>query len=401
MSVLFASPRRIPVLRIITRLNIGGPSIQAVRLTLDLSAHGYATTLLHGRIGEAEGDMRYLLPETGVDVRYVDSLCRRISPVADLRALWTILRVLREIQPDIVHTHMAKAGVLGRIAALIYNWTTGWNHPARVIHTYHGHVLDGYFRPWQSAAFVRLERLLAHATDVLIAISPRVRDELVEEFRIGPRSAFHVVPLGFDLAALGAIDDASRHAARAALDVPRDALVITTLGRLTAIKNHELFLDAASIVIRQTPQALFLIVGDGERRAELEQRVASAGLAGRVRFLGWRRDLLAVYGATDIFVLTSRNEGTPVALIEAMAAGVPGVSTAVGGVPDVITGDEVGRAVDSEHADAIAAAIQTLSASPEVRRTIGLRARASVLGRYAQERLVRDIVSLYDRVLHR
>ena len=396
-----ATPHRIRVLRIITRLNIGGPSIQAARLTLGLSARGYTTTLLHGRLGEAEGDMRYLLPDTGVDVRYVDSLRRTISPVADLRTLWIILRTLREIRPAIVHTHMAKAGLLGRIAALIYNWTTGWNHPARVIHTYHGHVLDGYFRPWQSAAFIRLECLLARCTDVLIAISPRVLDELVEQFRIAPRSTFQLVPLGFDLAALGAVDDESRAVARAALGMPPDALVITTVGRLTAIKNHELFLEVAAIVARQTPQARFLIVGDGERRAELERLATSAGLAERVRFLGWRRDLVTVYGATDIFVLTSRNEGTPVALIEAMAAGVPGVSTAVGGVPDVITDEDVGRSVPSEDADTLAAAIHTLSVSAEMRRTIGLRARASVLSRYAQERLVLDIVSLYDRVLHR
>jgi glycosyltransferase involved in cell wall biosynthesis len=394
-----ATPHRIRVLRIITRLNIGGPSIQAARLTLDLSTHGYTTTLLHGRLGEAEGDMRYLLPDTGVDVRYVDSLCRPISPVADIRTLWTILRTLREIRPAIVHTHMAKAGLLGRIATLMYNWTTGWAHPARVVHTYHGHVLEGYFRPWQSAAFIHLERLLARSTDVLIAISPRVLDELVEQFRIAPRSTFHLVPLGFDLAGLGAVDDESRAVARAALGMPPDALVITTVGRLTAIKNHELFLEVAAVVARQTPQALFLIVGDGERRAELERLAAAAGLAERVRFLGWRRDLATVYGATDIFVLTSRNEGTPVALIEAMAAGVPGVSTAVGGVPDVITDEDVGRSVPSENTAALAAAIQTLSVSPEMRRTIGLRARASVLGRYAQERLVLDIVSLYDRVL--
>lgn len=396
-----ATPHRRRLLRIITRLNIGGPAIQAARLTLALSAQGYTTTLLHGRLGEAEGNMRYLLPDIGVDVRYVDSLRRPISPLTDLRALWTILCVLREIQPDIVHTHMAKAGLLGRVAALIHNWTSGRKHPARVVHTYHGHVLDGYFRPWQSAAFIRLERLLARGTDALIAISPRVRDDLIDAYRIAPRSTFHLVPLGFDLTALGAVDAAAREAARAALAVPREALVITTVGRLTAIKNHELFLDAAALLLRRTPGALFLIVGDGERRAQLEQYAAAAGLVGHVRFLGWRRDLDAVYGATDIFVLTSRNEGTPVALIEAMAAGVPGVSTAVGGVLDVITGNDVGRAVDSENADAIAAAIQTLSASPEIRRTIGLRARASVLSRYSLERLVHDIVSLYDRLLRR
>lgn len=384
------------VVRIITRLNIGGPSIQAARLTVDLAAHGYPTTLVHGRVAEAEGDMRYLLPETGVDVRHVESLRRPISPLDDLRALRAILRILAETQPAIVHTHMAKAGLLGRIATAIHNRTTGRKRPARIIHTYHGHVLDGYFKPWQSATFIRLERMLARVSDALIAISPRVRDELADDYRIGPRSQFHVVPLGFDLTALGAIDDAARATARRTLTIPNDAPVVATVGRLTAIKNHELFLDAASIVARRIPAALFLIVGDGERRAELEARVRDTGLSERVRFLGWRRDLVNVYGATDVFVLTSRNEGTPVALIEAMAAGVPGVSTAVGGVPDVITGKEVGRVVDRATPEAIAAAIEELVTSPETRRTIGARARESVLGRYSHERLVHDIVSLYD-----
>lgn len=390
-------PRR--VLRIITRLNIGGPSIQASRLTTELSRHGYATTLVHGRLGEGEGDMRYLLPDAGTDVRFLDDLRRPISPWADLRALWSILRVLREIRPDVVHTHMAKAGLLGRIAAVMYNRTAGRTHPARIVHTYHGHVLEGYFRPWVSAAFIGLERLLARYTDVLIAISPRVRNELIEQFRLAGPERFQVVPLGFDLAGLEAVDDAARAGARRALEIPDGAVVIATVGRLTAIKNHALFLEAAAAVARRTPHALFLVVGDGELRGQIEQQAEQAGLAGRVRFLGWRRDLATIYGATDVFVLTSLNEGTPVALIEAMAAGVAGVATAVGGVPDVITDEHVGRLVPSGNAAALASAIESLLAAPETRRTLGLNARAAVVGRYSQERLVSDIASLYDRLL--
>lgn len=382
------------IVRIITRLNIGGPSIQATRLTVDLAARGYTTTLLHGRLGEAEGDMRYLLPASGVDVRYIDSLCRPIAPLADARALGAILGALRAVQPDIVHTHMAKAGLLGRTATLIHNRTSGRHHPARLVHTYHGHVLEGYFRPRVSSAFMALERRLGRHTDALIAVSARVRDELVERFHIAPRKKFHVVPLGFDLAALAAIDEASRASAREALQIPRDAAVVTTVGRLTAIKNHALLLEAGRIVAERAPHVVFLIVGDGELRHDLEGR-AAAGLRGRVRFLGWRRDLATIYGASDVVALTSRNEGTPVALIEAMAAGVPGVATRVGGVPDVITDPGVGTLVAPDDPVALAAAILGLLASPQARREIGARARASVIGRFDVRRLVDDVDDLY------
>lgn len=386
------------ILRIITRLNIGGPAIQAARLTTELRPLGYDTWLVHGLVAGSEGTMRDLLPAEDSGVRFIESLQRPIAPLADLAAFRAIYRILKTVQPHIVHTHMAKAGLLGRAAAVLYNRRFS-RHPARIVHTYHGHVLEGYFRPWLSGVFIGLERLLARYTDVLIAISPRVRDELVEQFRIAPPARFHVVPLGFDLAALSAIDEDARALARTTLDIPPGSVVITTVGRLTAIKNHALFLEVAAAVARQRPHALFLVVGDGELRAELEQRAASAGLAGRVRFLGWRRDLVTIYGATDVFALTSRNEGTPVALIEAMAAGVPGVATAVGGVLDVITDEGVGYTVPSDDAAMLADAINKLSASPETRRNIGLRARAAVVGRYSQERLVTDVASLYDHLL--
>jgi glycosyltransferase involved in cell wall biosynthesis len=384
----------VKIIRLITRLNIGGPAIQATRLTIDLAARGYTTTLLHGRLGEAEGDMRYLLPAGGVDVRYLDSLRRPIAPLADARALGAILNTLRAVRPDIVHTHMAKAGLLGRIAALIYNRTSGRHHPARLVHTYHGHVLEGYFRPSVSSTFMAVERLLARHTDALIAVSARIRDELVERFHIAPRTKFHVVPLGFDLAPLAAIDEAARVSAREALQVPRDAAVVTTVGRLTAIKNHALLLDAGSIVVERAPHVVFLIAGDGELRGDLEAR-AAADMHGHVRFLGWRRDLATIYAATDVFALTSRNEGTPVALIEAMAAGVPGVATRVGGVADVVTDPGVGTLVPADDPGELAAAIVSLLASPQTRREIGARARASVIGRFDVRRLVDDVDDLY------
>ena len=387
--------RVLKVVRVITRLNIGGPAIQAMRLTSDLAPLGYDTTLVHGRIGASEGDMAYLLHADAARVIHLDTLQRPIAPIDDIRALLAILAVLRAVKPDIVHTHMAKAGVLGRIATLVYNRTAGRAHPARTVHTYHGHVLDGYFSATVANAFVAVERWLSRGTDVLVAVSPRIRDELAGRFAIAPRDRFAVVPLGFDLDALSALDEAARARSRAALGISPTAPVISTVGRLTAIKNHTLLLDAARRVVASTPDALFLIAGDGELRGDLERYAESLGLADRVRFLGWRRDLPTIYGATDVFVLTSRNEGTPVALIEAMAAGVPGVATNVGGVADVLEDARLGTMVPPDDAEALAAAIDRLLSSRALRCEQGRSARASALARYNLPRLFADIDRLY------
>jgi glycosyltransferase involved in cell wall biosynthesis len=307
------------VARIITRLNVGGPSIQAMELSERLTGRGFDTLLVHGRLGEGEGDMRYLLSDAA-RVRQISTLQRAIAPIDDARTLARLVRLLGEFQPHIVHTHMAKAGTLGRIAAAIYNRTRGRRAPARVVHTYHGHVLDSYFSPARTRVFIGIERRLAGVTDAIVAISPEIRHELLDEHGIGAVGQYRVIPLGFELAALASIDDTARRAARADLDLPPGAHVVSTVGRLTAIKDHRLFLETAQLIARADPDALFLITGDGELRKELEKAAADLGIGGRTRFLGWRRDLATIYGATDVFLLTSRNEGTPVALIESCRA---------------------------------------------------------------------------------
>ena len=387
------------VLRIITRLNIGGPSLQATRLTTDLRPLGYDTALIHGRVATGEGEMRDLLAADEPGVHYVEELCRPIAPADDWRAFRRITALLRDFQPDIVHTHMAKAGMIGRLAAIAYNRTAGRARPARILHTYHGHVLEGYFSPKMTAAVIRAERWLGRGTDALVAISPRIRDELIGRFRIAPADRFHLVPLGFDLAPLAAIGAAERAAARRQLQIDDEARVVTTVGRLTAIKNHAMLLEAAREIAAASPRALFLIAGDGELRVSLEDRARSLGIGDRVRWLGWRRDLTTVYGATDVFALTSLNEGTPVALIEAMAAGVPGVSTDVGGVADVIPDGATGILVPSADAPAMAAGVLRLLSDDDGRRAMGERARQAVLERYDVRRLVSNIDALYRSLL--
>ena len=394
----------ISVVRIITRLNIGGPSIQATRLTDALDREGFETTLIHGRLGEGEGDMSYLIAPQSRAI-HVPALCRPLSPVNDLRALFRLYSEIRRARPAIVHTHMAKAGLLGRVATVLYNATRGRAPRARIVHTYHGHVLEGYFSPMMTRIFISLERALARVSDRIVAISPAIERELRDGFRIGRAGQYRVVPLGFDLQPFAAIDDSARDRARRELQIPAGANVISTVGRLTAIKQHDLFLETIARVARlragatstqaAPPALVALIAGDGELRATLEQHAARLGLADRVRFLGWRRDLATIYAASDVFLLTSRNEGTPVALIEAMASGVPGVSTDVGGVKDVIATADLGARAPFGDADALAAHVATLLHDPLRRRAIGEAARVSALQRFSLDRLVSDIVKMY------
>ena len=386
------------VLRIITRLNVGGPAIQAGRLTTLLEQRGYYTRLVHGRLGPQEGDMSDLVaghPE----VRYMASLRRPIAPFADLRTLINLFRELRSFRPHIVHTHMAKAGLLGRIATAAHNLTRGSAPRARVVHTYHGHVLEGYFRPLVSRTFIALERLLAHASDRLVAISPRIRDELQRTYRIGLDPQYRTVPLGFDLAAFAAIKGDERGDARLKLGLPPQAAVVTTVGRLTAIKQTHLFLQVIAQLAAGRSDVLAVIAGDGELREDLTALAASLGIADRVRWLGWQRDLVPVYTATDVFLLTSRNEGTPVAIIEAMASAVPVVSTDVGGVGDVIESPDAGLVVPPDDVAGLVAAIDRLLSDDNLRARIAVHSRARVLERYGIDRLLGDIDDVYRELL--
>ena len=395
-----ASTDPIRIARIITRLNVGGPAIQAVTLSERLVASGYHTLLVHGRLGTGEGDMRYLVPPNPrFELESVPALQREVAPLADVAALRRLVNLLRRFRPHIVHTHMAKAGTIGRLAASIYNATAGRDARARIVHTYHGHVLDGYFTPAVAAAFSAAERFLARRSDALIAVSGSVGDDLIETHRIGHTAQFRVVPLGFDLRAFATIDPRTRRQARAALDLMADAHVVAFVGRLTAIKRPDLFIDAAAQIAGVDPQAQFLIAGGGELDATMRGQATALGIADRVRFLGWQRDVARLYAASDVVALTSRNEGTPVALIESMASGVPVVAFNVGGVADVITTAEIGVLIPDGDVVGLADRILTLLNDPERRAAMGSAARASVLARYELDRLVADIDRLYRQLL--
>jgi len=389
----------IRVARIITRLNIGGPSIQAINLSRELTADGFETCLIHGHLADGEGDMTQLLSLGPTQTVYIDELVRPVSPLRDLRALWSIYRALLRWKPDIVHTHLAKAGTLGRLASIAYNWTPGRRRRARLVHTYHGHVFEGYFNAVSTRVFLVIERWLAKRTDVLITISPLVVNDVLHTYRIGDARRVRIIPLGLNLDGLLALSPSDRLAARRTLAIADGVIVVATVGRLTAIKQQILFLQMAQRLVRQSHRFVFLVVGDGELRADLEMQAKELGVEEHTRFLGWRRDLETIYAATDVFVLTSRNEGTPVALIEAMAAGVASVSTDVGGVRDVIAGPRLGSVVPFGAPEALAAAVAELADDPVRRQHLGLQARASVRDRFQGGRLVGDIRQLYGQLL--
>jgi glycosyltransferase involved in cell wall biosynthesis len=296
---------------------------------------------------------------------------------------------------------MAKAGLLGRTAAAIYNLTRGQAPRARLVHTYHGHVLEGYFSPLKTKVFISLERLMARVTDAIVAIAPAIRAELLDDYRIGHADQYQIIPLGFDLAPFAAVDAETRTRARQDLGIAAGAPVVATVGRLTAIKQHASLLDAARLICDRHPNAVILIAGDGELRAELESQAARLGLAANLRFLGWRRDLAAIYAATNVFALTSRNEGTPVALIEAMASGVPGVSTNVGGVPTVIASPRMGTLVSLNDVHGFAEAVLHWLAHPGEAAAAGALGRTHVMAHFDSRRLNDDIERLYRELLAR
>jgi glycosyltransferase involved in cell wall biosynthesis len=393
------SPEPVRIARLITRLNVGGPAIQAIDLSTRLEALGYHTLLVHGSLGAGEADMRYRIPAgPRFEIAHVPSMRRQVAPLSDAAALARLVALLRRFRPAIVHTHMAKAGTLGRIATIAYNRTRPRGERARCVHTYHGHVLEGYFAAPAVAAFSAVERLLARRTDAIVAVSDAVRRDLLDSHHIGAPDQYRVIRLGFDLSAFAAITCDDRSAARRALDLEADARVVAFVGRLTAIKQPGVFVDVAARVAAADPRARFLVAGGGELEAEMKARAAAAGVAGRMRFAGWQRDLAGVYAASDVVAITSANEGTPVALIEGMAAAVPGVAFAVGGVPDVVSSAGAGVLVEPGDVASFSDAVMRLLADEAERRAMGDRARRLVVARYGIDRLVTEIDSLYRQL---
>ncbi|UCB57012.1 MAG: glycosyltransferase family 4 protein [Candidatus Omnitrophota bacterium] len=383
--------KKIKVLRIIARLNIGGPARHVILLTEGLDKDRFESILVVGRKGKVEGDMSYLAREKGVSAIIIPELGRNLNIRNDIIALWKLFCLMKKEEPDIIHTHTAKAGTLGRIAAILYNLIC--RKRSILIHTFHGHVLHSYFGRIKNALFIGIERFLAIFTDRIIAVSKNLRKELLG-FKISSAEKIITIPLGLELDECLRIENNG--------SVLGENKSIGIIGRLVVVKNHKMFLEAAKR-LKNLPalgrKIKFLIVGDGPLRGELENYADELGIAKDVTFAGWIKDLRKVYSEMDIVTLTSLNEGTPVALIEAQAAGRPCVATNVGGVADVIEEGKGGFLVPSYNIDKFTEALSKLLNNPDLALSMGRYGREKVMSLFNKTRLFRDMEDMYGGVL--
>ena len=400
------------ILRTISRMNIGGPSIHVKNLTDAFNNKKYKTRLVTGTVSSNEGDMSYIT-RFDENVRIIiPELQREISPGKDLIAISKLVREICRFKPDIIHSHTSKAGAVSRLAAIICSLFS--KKRIITVHTFHGNVLDGYFGKFRSSLFLVIERILAKVTDKIVAISDSQKWELVNVYKIDRPEKIAVINLGFDLQPF---KDADQHSGqlRKRLNLSNDDILIGLVGRMAPIKNHKLFLDAAKKVIERSKNRKFkfILVGDGEERPFLEKYVDTIGIKKDVIFYGWEKEIQMVYADLDILALTSNNEGTPVSVIEAMAAFVPVVTTGVGGIKDLlgrIIEKNVGnqsfqiceRGLLCPKGDPDAFAFGLSNIIDEGKHTSSDRIQRAcefVVKHYSKERLVGDIENLYDELL--
>lgn len=375
----------IRILRIITRMNVGGPARQVTTLMRGLDSGEFSQRLLIGELDAGEVDYLHLRAPD-VYGRMVSGLGRSPRLMSDLGALARLVRHMREFEPHVVHTHTAKAGVLGRLAARV----------ARVpatVHTFHGHLLHGYFGPVATSAVSATERLLARGTTRLIAVGERVRDELLDA-GIGSPAQFDVVPPGIDMPTVPTL-----RAARAKLDVPPDVPVLAFVARLTGVKRPDRMLDVVELLRLRFPNLIVLVAGEGPLLPEVRRSAQMRGLEASIRFLGWRGDVETVYAASDVALLTSDNEGTPVSLIEAALCGVPAVASDVGSVAEVVLHGRTGLVVHGTP-HSLAEAVDTLLSDRSMRAAMGRAAADHASVRYGAGRLIADCADLYRRIVY-
>jgi glycosyltransferase involved in cell wall biosynthesis len=387
------APPPIRVLRVIARLNMGGPAIHVANLAAGLQDRGYQTTVVAGSLARGEDSMAFLAERLGVPVVSVPEIQREVSAIHDLRSAVRVASLIREERPHILHTHTAKAGAIARAAAML----AGGARPPVVVHTFHGHVLKGYFGPTRTAFFRRVEKTLARTADVLVAVSPEVRDELVE-LGIAPREKFAVIRLGIPLEErLG--DPTADADYRRLYGIPPDAFVVGWVGRMTGVKDTGAVLEIVRAARAQGVEAVLCMVGDGPDRVRLEQLAHEIGIARYCYFVGYQEDVAGYYRLFDAFLLPSVNEGTPVSAIEALASGTPVVANRVGGVPDVVRDGVDGFLVEHGDVEGAGRKIAALAEDAKLRAKLGGAGRARVLERYAVSRLVDDVDRLYRALL--
>ena len=383
---------RIKVLRVIARLNIGGPAIHVILLTSGLNKERFASQLVTGTVSEGEGDIAYTARGSGIEPFIIPELKRDLKLNNDITAFLKLYRLMRKLKPDIVHTHTAKAGALGRLAAIM-------NKVPIRIHTFHGHVFHSYFGRFRTRIFITIEKILAKFTDRIVVISQNQLKDVRDTYRIARGDKFSVIPLGLNLGPF--MSPQKKDGIRKRLLIDEETLLVGIVGRLTEVKNHRMFLKAAERVRQLAPgiKVRFLIVGDGKLKQSLEAYANELGLKDFVIFAGWTGNIETVYKDLDVICLTSLNEGTPISLIEAMASGKAVIATDVGGVRDVVIDNETGLLSPSGDTEGFARNLLSLLADADRRKNIGEKARASVYEKFSGERLLKDMESLYEEEL--
>ncbi len=377
--------RKIKVMRIIARMNVGGPAVQVSGLMRGFDAQVFDQELVTGFCATDEADY---LEKVATDVKAVriDGLGRSIKPRADLTALFTIVKEIRRFKPDVIHTHTAKAGVVGRVASILSG------HRSIRVHTFHGHLLNGYFGAGKTKLVILFERFLALFTDQILAVGAKVKDDLLA-VGIGNQNIFGVMPPGLQLAEVP-----SRSSARKELGLNDDAIYCAFIGRITQIKRPDRFLDVVAEIKSRGIDLHFIVAGAGELLQYCQDRATTEKLP--VTFLGWREDIEVVLAAADFVLLTSDNEGTPLSLIQAGMVGIPVVATNVGSTNEIVVNGETGLLTDLS-VKQLADAVAKIATDSALRAKMGVAGKEYTLARYGVARLVKDHQDLYLKLLKR
>jgi glycosyltransferase involved in cell wall biosynthesis len=390
------------VLRIFNRLVVGGPVLNVIYLTKYMAPE-YETLLVVGEKEDHEKSAEHLAQQLGIKFVTIKGMGRSINPSSDYFAYKELRKLIKSFKPDIVHTHAAKPGTLGRLAA------ASEKVPA-IVHTFHGHVFHSYFNSAKSKFFINTERFLARKSDAIIAISEQQQKELVYDFKIAPAEKFRVVPLGFDLGRFRTKQEEKRKKFRTEFNLAEDEIAIGIIGRLVPVKNHYLFLKAIKHVFDNSSKKVkAFIIGDGETRSDLENILKEINIPFSTEhssehvypfvFTSWRSDVDVINAGLDIICLTSFNEGTPVSLIEAQAANKPIVSTRVGGIADIVIEDETALLANVQETEKFSNQLLQLVEDDDLRKKMGERSHGHVMERFSYQRLVNDMSQLYYELL--
>jgi len=374
----------IRILRIIARMNVGGPAVQVSGLMRGLDQEFFLQELLTGYCAGDEADY---LEKVATDVKAIriDGLGRSIKPRADLTALFAIMKEIRRFKPDIIHTHTAKAGFVGRMASIFSG------QKSIRVHTFHGHLLHGYFGPGKTKLVILVEKLLAFFTDQLLAVGKQVQEDLIAA-GIGNSNKFAVIPPGLQLAKVP-----SRHDARIELGLDQNEIYCAFIGRITQIKRPDRFLDVVAQVKADGVKVKFIAAGAGDQLRYCQDRVTTENLP--VTFLGWREDIEVVLAAADFVILTSDNEGTPLSLIQAGMVGIPVIATNVGSTNEIVVNGKTGFLTDLSF-EQLAAAVTKLAENVDLCAQMGTAGKEYTLARYGVERLVKDHQDLYLKLIN-